>query len=238
METVYPEDIIDFLYQSGFDDRRIDVLKANIITSFSNPKTIADIISYRYPRLLHHSIIRDANSSSMRLEYWRLLNKTLSVMRCELSDDRIINLGNKRCTKEEIFSLLRVLKMKLDAYEPLYLARFNGGATASASRKTATTSSLTPESSASSPRKTTMSSSASLQAIDVIDTLVPPDVNFDTFDILENIASAKKSAALNGDPAHFKSTLFGSEVKLPISKILASGKSLTMKYDNSVKPVM
>jgi hypothetical protein len=243
MDSIYPEDILEFLQQSGFDERRIDVLKANVVTSFSNPKNIADIITFRYPRLLHHSVIRDANSSSLRLENWRLLNKTLSTLRCELNEDRIISLGNKRCSKDDIFALLRVLKIKLDAYEPLYLAKFNPGMSMSASQSKSTTmssSSARIESSTLSQSKVVQSSNAVIStSSDNTNPLVPADVDFESFDIMESIASAKKtSSSPHGDPAHNKSTLFGSEVKLPISKILASGKSLTMKYDQSIKPAM
>lgn len=102
----FPEEIRNFLFECGIDERRVESLKFNVVNSFTNARNIADLISSRFPKLLAVTAIEDASSSALRLENWKKLNKTLTTLRSELNDEKLMKFVTKKITKEEIFNFL------------------------------------------------------------------------------------------------------------------------------------
>lgn len=127
MESDIPEDIYIFLFQSGIDERRMDIYKRNFINNFTSPNIIAEIIHNKYPKLvlMHHFI--DGNSAKTRMDNWKVLNKILAKLRCNFLDSEIDKLVNRSVKKDELYTFMRFLRSKMESYEPLYLSKTTSG---------------------------------------------------------------------------------------------------------------
>ena len=124
-----PEDIYSFMIDAGIEERRMEIFRRNVIHSFTNPSLIAEIIHHRYPKLVLMHQYLDGNSIQTRLANWRVLNGTLSKLRCNFLDEEIPQVAARSLSKDQLFVFLRFLKSKLDAFEPLYLAKSAKGET-------------------------------------------------------------------------------------------------------------
>lgn len=142
MDIDLSEEIVQFLNESGIDDHRLGLLRLNFVTSFTNPRLYADMIAIRFPKLLNATTIPDASSVSLRLESWKALNKVLATIKCEFDTAKITKYAERKVTKDEITKNLMYLKVKMDAYEPLYMSKYMSKRTGGPSRDASFVSSI------------------------------------------------------------------------------------------------
>ena len=157
--TDYFEELVSFLSQYGIEQRRIDMMRFNIVNSLSDPRIIGEIIQIRYPKILPSRSITEGNSTTIRLGNWELLNLSLKTLRCELTADQLSYIANKRMPKEELISFYLLLRVKLDSFEPIYLTTKTFNSTSSTPMKSSTlsrTDSSGRRTSTKSPAKKTM----------------------------------------------------------------------------------
>lgn len=218
----YHDAIIVFLQQHGYEQRQAEVMLKNALHTFCNPRIIVEIIIKRYPRLiaLSHEIT-DSSNRSVRLNNWHILNKTLKVLKCDLSDEKIRKIAVKTISKDEVYTFLLTLKVKLDSFEPIYLSRQESDFTSVS--KTIKTFDLSSQSTSSIGLDTSfVDSTDELKTTDIIEMLS------DQFKTSGRIITSVSNSNINVDENSSvssvseiyrkKSILFGKSVVSPFSK--------------------
>ena len=122
MSVGVPQDLFQWLDALGLQKRLISLNK-NIILGFVDGLLVADIVAARFPRLVQLHNYSATSSASGRMANWEILNrKVLSTINCELGDEDIERISNRQIQAGAIITFLRLLRVKLDTYAPIYQA--------------------------------------------------------------------------------------------------------------------
>ena len=85
---------------------------------------MASLIHKRYPKMVQIHNYQPTNTKDTKLDNWSLLNsKVLSKMRCQISEDDITTIVSRgKAINDVVVRVMRELRVKMNAYEPQYLA--------------------------------------------------------------------------------------------------------------------
>lgn len=115
------DDILEWIENLQLNKRKLS-LSRNIPAAIADGVLVAEIIYATYPKLIQIHNYSETNSIQGRKMNWTLLNKkVLKLIRCEVTDDDIETFSTRKSASLAI-DFLRLLKVRLPAYEPLYLA--------------------------------------------------------------------------------------------------------------------
>lgn len=113
------DDLVELLMSSGFDQRRINIIKNNLVNAFSNGRIVAEIISHHSPRTINLSQYVDEVSVRRRSENWKMLKNVLSSLGMSISNIEIEDFINRRITKREAFYLVKKIIEHLKKNTPI-----------------------------------------------------------------------------------------------------------------------
>jgi len=120
--TIVPPDILQWFDSLGLH-RRVIALNKNMVNGFVDGLLVADIISCRFPRMIQLHNYLETSSATGRYANWELLNKkVLNEINCELGEEDIEMIANRKVQRVAITTFLRLLRTKLEIHAPIYHA--------------------------------------------------------------------------------------------------------------------
>ena len=126
MDNICDADVLEFLEKSVKSEKKMANLRRNLTTAFADGVVCAEIVFNYYPKIISLHNYPETSSVQGRKENWEHLNKkVLTKMNCGIDASAILCFSGRE-SFERIHSFLRILKHKLQAYEPIYSAlQFN-----------------------------------------------------------------------------------------------------------------
>jgi hypothetical protein len=106
----------DILLRSGFDERRVNIVKFSIVNSFSNGKVIAEIVHFHLPKIVHFAQVLDETSRTKKLENWNILKPALQKLNLPLKDSQIAKIVDREWPKEDLINLANHLYEQIQLY--------------------------------------------------------------------------------------------------------------------------
>ncbi|GMH64681.1 hypothetical protein TrRE_jg6730, partial [Triparma retinervis] len=117
-----PEDVASMLDGVSLKTSARNMIQLSYL--MSDGVVLASLIHKRYPKMVQIHNYQPTNTKDTKLDNWSLLNgKVLSKLRCPVSEADIQTIvGRGKTINDVVIRVMRELRLKMNAYEPQYLA--------------------------------------------------------------------------------------------------------------------